>query len=164
MTERTRKAGGASPRFTVLLSLIFASQLKRAREHGITWATAAGNEANVHIRIRKEDEDAPATRFDLLISCPGQKISPSVITIGAVHHSASRCPWTFCPDGRLLFYSNSGFTGTSAASPHVAGGGELIWGEASTAVPWLELSLGNDVIICGDVVHIDTRRRAQPPC
>lgn len=101
MTERTRKAGGAGPRFTVLLSLIFASQLRRAREHGITWATAAGNEANVHwqpgfpvrsvfasedfdpsrvgevvrdhflIRIRKEDEDAPATRFDMPISCPG---------------------------------------------------------------------------------------------
>jgi len=136
-----------------------------------------GDTEKYHLAIRKKRAQAADSRFDMLIGCPCSRIeyrkrmgsvsilepsiSPSVITVGAVHHSPNRCPRSLCPDGLLLVYSsrgptkdgrikpdiaapshvsttafrrwtgeggrgNSGFTGTSAASPHVAGAAALV--------------------------------------
>lgn len=130
-----------------------------------------------HLSIRKKRADAADSRFDMIIGCLCRRIeylkpegsvsilepsiSPNVITVGAIHHSSSRCSRSLCPDGRLLVYSsqgptkdgrikpdiaapshvsttafrrwtgegrnqNSGFTGTSAASPHAAGAAALV--------------------------------------
>ncbi len=148
----------------------------------------AGEVQRYHLAIRKKRAGAPDSRFDLQIGCPCQRIqflepsgsvsitepsiSPHVITVGAVHHSSTRCSRLLCPDGRLLVYSsrgptkdgrvkpdlvapshvstssygrwtgegrgrNPGFTGTSAASPHVAGA-------AALAIQALRQTLGRD--------------------
>jgi subtilisin family serine protease len=90
--------------------------------------------------IEKRNPDAPAARLDVLMFdcsiCVGgdfqyimpqgsvsilePSISPNAMTVGAVHHSPSRCSRSICPDGRLLFYSSQGPTKDGRIKPDIA--------------------------------------------
>ena len=100
-----------------------------------------GTTTRLHLAIEKTDPSVPDARLDLLITgCPTcvggefDRLTPegsvgilepgksaNVAMAGAAHHSPAQCPQSFCPDGRLLFYSDRGPTKDGRTKPDIAG-------------------------------------------